>query len=251
MKKIGNEFTSRSADAQAINDELLKLQIELLPNFGPNWHRHSMIGMKVEALARSLYYAEIYKRILDVPGVICEFGVHWGATLVELINLRSIFEPFNHSRTVFGFDTFEGFPALNAKDGKLLKKGDFSTSENYQETLSKILSLHEATAPYPHIKKFSLVKGDAGITFNKWLDKNPHAIISMAIFDMDLYKPTNEILKKIVPRLTKGSILVFDELNCEIFPGETVALRETIGLEKLRLRRVPYQPFCSWAIWGE
>ena len=138
MIKRGSEFTSRSNSAQAANDELLKLQIALLPEFGPNWHRHSMIGMKVEALARTLYYADLYKKIVNVPGVICEFGVQWGATLVELINLRSILEPFNHSRIIFGFDTFEGFTSVSKEDGDFSKLGDYSSIDHYYETLSSI-----------------------------------------------------------------------------------------------------------------
>jgi len=251
MKKLGTEFTSSTSAAQKINEELLEFQLKLLPKFGANWHRHSMIGQKVEALARTLYYADLYKKVIGVPGVICEFGVQWGTTMVELINLRSIFEPFNHSRTIIGFDTFEGFTSIDPKDGELSNPGDYSSIHNYYDMLDKILSLHEASAPLAHIQKFELIKGDASITFNNWLNENPHAIVSMAIFDMDLYKPTLDCLENLIPRLTKGSILVFDELNCKVFPGETVALREAIGTHKLKLQRAPYQPFCSWAVWGE
>ena len=38
-----------------------------------------------------------------------EFGVRWGQNLITLNNLRGIYEPFNHSRKIIGFDTFEGF----------------------------------------------------------------------------------------------------------------------------------------------
>ena len=39
----------------------------------------------------------------------------------------------------------------------------------------------------------------------------------MAIFDMDIYKPTKDALNAIKSRFTKGSVLVFDELNCKEF----------------------------------
>jgi hypothetical protein len=68
---------------------------------------------------------------------------------------------------------------------------------------------------------------------------------------MDLYKPTRDVLETILPRLTRGSVLVFDELNCPRFPGETTALAEVLGLDNLRLRRDPHQPYCAWAIWGD
>ena len=50
--------------------------------------------------------------------------------------------------------------------------------------------------------------------------------MSLAIFDFDIYKPTKAALEAIKPHLFKGSVLVFDELADDIFPGETVALRE-------------------------
>lgn len=251
MKKIGSEYTSMTDDGINVNKELLKLQMSLLPKYGANWHRHSLVGLKVEALARVLYYADLYKKILNVPGVICEFGVQWGATLTELINLRSIFEPFNYSRVIYGFDTFEGFNSVTEHDGDHSKVGDYASMENYEDTLEKVLALHEAAAPLNGIKKYELIKGDASETFNPWLEDNPQAIVAMAIFDMDLYKPTYDVLEKIIPRLTKGSLLVFDELNHKQFPGETLAVRELIGTHNLRLNRTPMQPFCTWAVWGD
>lgn len=40
-----------------------------------------------------------------------------------------------------------------------------------------------------------------------------------------------------MPHLTRGSVLGFDELNCGEFPGETVAVREVLGLDRVALRR--------------
>jgi hypothetical protein len=251
MERNHGEIDLRPADQQQRNETLFEIFTDLLPKFGPYWQRHSLVGLKVESLSRALHYARLYEKIVDVPGVICEFGVQWGATMVELINLRSIFEPFNQSRVIYGFDTFEGFPQVSDEDGHHSGVGDYASAEYYLETLSEILRLHEASAPMPHLKKHALIKGDASETFSEWLDSNPHAIIALAIFDMDLYKPTRDILEMIRPRLTKGSLLVFDELNCEFFPGETVAIREIIGTENIRLRRSPLQPWASWAVWGD
>lgn len=225
--------------------------MRILPSLGDLWHRHAALGVKTETLARLLYYAELYKQVISVPGVICEFGVQWGATLVALTNLRAMFEPYNHGRQIIGFDTFEGFPSIDAKDGSFSQIGDYASVEGHMQALGELLELHEATAPLAHIKKHSLVKGDISSTFPFWLDENPHALISMAIFDTDLYRPTVDVLRIILPRLTKGSLLVFDELSCPPFPGETVAVREVLGTETLRLRRSPLQPFCSWAVWGD
>lgn len=235
----------------ALNELKEATQI-LIPKFGDeSWNKHSLLTMNVTVLSRILYLNELYQNVLNIPGVICEFGVQWGATLTQLINLRSIYEPFNHSRTIYGFDTFDGFPSVHEKDGGNYNKNDMSSQENHEEKLEEILSLIEKFPPLSHIKKFELIKGDAILTIDKWLEENPHAIISMAIFDMDLYEPTKIVLEKIKPRLIKGSVLAFDELNCKAFPGETRALDEAIGLNNLKLHRSKFHPFGSWAIFGE
>ncbi len=229
---------------------LKEISMQLLPEFGDiAWPRHSLVTQNVAATARTLFLNDIYKSIIDVPGVICEFGVQWGGTLTQLSNLRAIYEPFNHSRTIYGFDTFTGFPSTSEKDGNKYKVGDLGTIENHEDTIDEILDLIESLSPLPGIKKHQLIKGDVCQTFAPWLDDNPHAIIALAFLDMDLYEPTKAVLSQITPRLTKGSVLVFDELNCKAFPGETVALREVFGLDRFRLRRSAPYPFCTWAVY--
>ncbi len=251
LTKIAGEFTQQSLDEQKRHQQLLELTQTLLPKFGHQWNIHNLASLKRQSLSRVLYYNHLYQKILETPGVICEFGVQWGATLAQLINLRGLYEPFNYSRKIFGFDTFEGFPELSQEDGPCATKGDYKTPQDYEKTLEILLNLHESFSPISHMKKFELIKGDASLTIHTWLEKNPHAIISMAIFDMDIYKPTKEVLEKIIPRLTKGSLLVFDELNCPYFPGETLAVQEVLGLNNLTLRHFPHQPYCAWAVWGE
>ena len=68
---------------------------------------------------------------------------------------------------------------------------------------------------------------------------HPETIISLAIFDFDIYKPTKAAMEAIKPRLCKGSIVVFDELCDDIFPGETVALDEVFGITNCRVQRMP------------
>ena len=122
--KIDGAYTNlRDVEIQQ-QRELSNIASALIPKFGVDWPRHSLVTLGVRSLARILYYNDLYKKILDVPGVICEFGVQWGSTLSQLIALRSIYEPFNTSRKVIGFDTFAGFPSVDVKDGGGAQKGD-------------------------------------------------------------------------------------------------------------------------------
>jgi hypothetical protein len=251
LVKLSGEFTMQNSNERERIQRLSELQSVLLPRIGAQWNVHQSLFLRRQSLSRLLYFYELYQKIIEVPGVICEFGVQWGAGLSTLINLRGMLEPFNHSRTIYGFDTFEGFPSVDEKDGGLSAIGDYATLENYEKILEEVLLIQESFSPIPHLKKFDLVKGDASETVPVWLKNNPHAIIAMAILDMDLYKPTKDVLAHIMPRLTRGSVLVFDEVNCRHFPGETEALNEVIGLNNLKLRRFPHQPFCAWAVYGE
>jgi Macrocin-O-methyltransferase (TylF) len=249
LESIDGEFTQRSNDEHQNDAELFRIASSRLGggSFGVQWNYHFSVYLKRQIVSRILYQDYLYKKILDVPGVILEFGVHWGATIATLINLRGIYEPYNHSRTIYGFDTFSGFPEVSQKDGGFSKDGDYSTSQDYEKELEKVLSLHEAFSPISQIKKFALIKGDVVESLPAFLEANPHIVVSMAIFDMDIYSPTKSALEMVIPRMTKGSLFVFDELNCRHFPGETRAVDEVIGLNELRLQRVPNQPYCAFA----
>lgn len=203
-------------------------------------------------LSRVLYYYDLYRKILDTPGCICEFGVRFGDTLSLFTNLRGILEPYNYTRRVIGFDTFEGFPSVNpSMDTTAHEIGECTVPVGYEVHLDAILDLHEKMAPVAHIKKHELIKGDASTTFRQWLKSNPQVCIAMAILDMDLYDPTLAVLKDLLPHMPKGSLLVFDEFSYPYFPGEAVAVKEVLGLHNLRLHMNPHQPSCAWAVIGE
>lgn len=218
----------------------------------PNSEKLNNIGLylKRQDLTKVLFMNDIYNHILNVHGVIMEFGVRWGPNLVTLNNLRGIYEPFNYSRKIIGFDTFSGFPNVDEKDGShsIIEKGAFSVTENYQDYLDNILSYHESECPLSHIKKNSTVKGDASVELEKYLKEHPETIIAFAYFDFDIYEPTKKCLELIKPYLTKGSIVGFDELNDPQFPGETIAVRETLGLNNVRIQRSKFSGIQSYFI---
>ncbi len=141
---------------------------EVLANVG--------IFQKRQELTKQLFFNKIYEdHILNTHGVVMEFGVRWGQNLVTLNNLRGLHEPFNHSRKIIGFDTFSGFPSVDLKDGahEAVHEGSFSVTENYQHYLQELLDFHEGECPLSHIKKNTLVKGDASEMLGKYLAAHP------------------------------------------------------------------------------
>ncbi len=238
--------SSREKDAQGKLVEILKTTTipddELLANLG--------LFLTSKNLSRLLFFYEIYKKIVHTHGIIVEFGVRWGQTLSLMSALRGIFEPFNRHRKIVGFDTFEGFRGLSSTDGEKCRctNGSFSVSDNYEKTLAEILTIQEDLNPISHLKKYEIVKGDAINTIPKYFQKHSESLVSLAIFDFDIYNPTKAALEAVKPRIFKGSVLVFDELCDDIFPGETVALMETIGVSNMRIQRFPMTARISYAV---
>jgi hypothetical protein len=190
-------------------------------------------------LRRFLFFDSLYRQFIGVPGVIIEFGCRWGQNLAILQSLRAIYEPYNVLRKIIGFDTFQGFPGVTEKDGTAtyIATGGYGVCKDYESYLEGLLSLKETQSPISNVKKFELIPGDAATTFEQYLQKHPETIVAFAYFDMDLYEPTKQCLKLLMKHVTKGSVIGFDELNMSQFPGETVALQEALGTNKVRLQR--------------
>lgn len=208
------------------------------------------------ALARLLFMHELYQRIIGIHGIIIEFGVRWGRNLALFEALRGIYEPYNHTRKIVGFDTFRGFPSIHRNDRgssseDLLAPGGYAVTESYEEHLQSVLECHERDSPLSHMRKFELVKGDASEEIERYLATHPETIVALAYFDMDLYEPTKRCLNAIKDHTARGAILGFDELNHRDFPGETVAFKEVFGTGRYTLRRSPINPTSSYIVFGE
>jgi hypothetical protein len=193
---------------------------------------------------------ELYKLIEKVPGSIIECGVGSGLGLMSFAHFCSIFEPYHYVRHIIGFDTFEGFTELDEKDkgGKAehMKKGGLSF-DTY-DILKEAIQLYDQNRTLGHINKIQLVKGDISATLPPFLEKNPHLVISLLYLDMDLYRPTKDTIELLLKRIPKGGMIVFDEINHGDYPGETIALMESIGIANLRLQRLPMSSMTSYAI---
>ncbi len=48
--------------------------------------------------------------------------------------------------------------------------------------------------------------------------------------------------------MPKDAILVFDELDNPIWPGETAALLGTVDVNKLKLQRIDWDPYIGYAV---
>jgi hypothetical protein len=203
------------------------------------------------AIAKFLARNEIFKRILGVNGSIVECGVLHGAGLFTFAQLSAIHEPYNHTRRIIGFDTFTGVPAVHAADTKTGSSSHFRSGAlagSTEAELRRAIALFDANRPLSHIPKLELVAGDLRESAAKYIAANPHLVVSLLYLDVDLYEPTKAALEAFLPRIPKGGIVAFDELNAQTFPGETVAAEEMLGLSKMKLERFPFDPYISYCV---
>jgi hypothetical protein len=211
---------------------------------------NSALFLKRQELSKILFLNYLYQMFKETHGIMIEFGVRWGQNLVTLNNLRGIFEPYNYGRKLIGFDTFEGFVNVDANDGQhqVIKNGAFSVTENYESFLEDLLRLHHNESPLAHIPKNEIFKGDAVVEFTKYLKNHPETLVSFAYFDFDIYAPTKDCLDLLLPVMTKGGIIAFDELLDPQFPGETIAYKEIFKEYNCKLFKNPFGGIQSYII---
>jgi hypothetical protein len=203
-----------------------------------NYVDNFTVYTNVNLIKKFLFRNYIYKKTLKIPGSIFECGMGMGSGFFAWVNLKNIYEPYNHTKKIIGFDTFAGFPNIhrldksNLKNNNLKKRGVNYNNYNF---LKKMLLQKEATLPLSHIKSNLLIKGNISFTIRDYLKKNKNTLISVLYLDLDLYKPTLDCLKYAYDCIPKGGVIVFDELNHDFWPGETLALKKFFNIKSINL----------------
>ena len=240
LKQLHNNTNSKQQEARL---DLQKLFNErpfddnlLLTNFG--------LFIRSSALAKIFFLHEIYTKITDIPGDIFIFGVWLGQDIITLESIRAMIEPYNCSRSIVGFDTFNGYDDITMNDKKtdVINVSGYDVPDGYEIYLSKLIDYHKKENTMGEKLNHDLIKGNVINTLPKHLNNHPETIIALAYFDMAIFKPTSIALKTISPRLVKGSIVVFDELNDKRYPGETKAFREWIESYNYKISRSKILP---------
>ncbi|TRZ96051.1 class I SAM-dependent methyltransferase [bacterium] len=205
--------------------------------------------VREQELRRLLALYEIFKKVLPVKGSIIECGVYRGFGLMAWAYFSSILENVNMNRRIYGFDSFAGFPSVGKEDKNLYSKiKTKSLSSNSFDELNELIRIYDANRFLGHINKVQLIKGDAVKTIPKFVKNNKHLIVSLLFLDFDLFEPTKVALENFLPRMPRGAIIAFDELDNPIWPGETQALLETVGINKLRIERLNFDPYIGYAV---
>lgn len=158
------------------------------------------------------------KKVDHVPGVAAECGVYCGSTLRMLAKAAP-------SRKFFGFDTFKGLPAAMWSEGEPHAVGDFADTS------------FEAVQQYMTIcPNVQLVQGEFPASADSAMDN-----FAFVHLDFDFYESTRAALEWLLPRMSPGGVILFDDYEWHRCPGVKRAIDE-MGL--VVERTVSYQ-----AVW--
>jgi hypothetical protein len=144
--------------------------------------RHMPTALGFETQKELLEFA---LREVAVSGHYLEFGVFSGGTIRHIARCAP-------SKTIHGFDSFEGLPG--AWTGFGLGQRAFSRSSRLPRVPASV-TLH---------------KGWFNETLGTWRSAHPGPV-AFAHIDCDLYSSTVDILDALADRLQTGSVIVFDE----------------------------------------
>lgn len=185
-------------------------------------------------LDKALAHYELYKRIVDLPGHVMEFGVYKAASLIRLASFRRLLET-ETSRKIVGFDAFGTFPhAEGESDADAAFISSFESEAGDGLTLEQV----EAILAHKGFKNVELVGGNIGETLPAWLDSHPETQIALLHVDTDVYSPSKTAIEHCWDRLVPGGLLVLDDYNA--VEGETRAVNELLRRESLRVHKLPF-----------
>ena len=192
-------------------------------------------------IGKFLNHLEIYKKILDLPGDILEFGVYKGTSLVRLLSFRNLLESEN-SRKVFGFDIFGKFPDTLELESDREFVQRFENAGGYGISKSEL----EFHLKNKGIGNYELIEGDIMKTVPRYLANNPSKKIALLHIDVDVYEPTKMILENLWDKVVKGGIVMLDDYGT--VEGETKAVDEFFADKNIAIHKPGFNHIPSYII---
>ena len=176
--------------------------------------------------------------IKNVPGDIVECGIFKGTGMLLWLKLIKIYCP-NTIKKVVGFDMFkkdELLESLNEQDKKTMTHL-FDYAKNNNITVSQLeLLLKESEFKS---EQYAIIDGDISNTIHEFIKDKPGFRISLINFDLDLDKPTYEVLNAVWDRIPKGGIIIFDEYSIDRW-SESNAVDRFIKGKNIQLNCLSY-----------
>ncbi|RJP29788.1 MAG: hypothetical protein C4533_02025 [Candidatus Omnitrophota bacterium] len=180
-----------------------------------------------------LYFKRVFEYIKDKEGDVVECGVHFGRTLLFLSHLV---KDEGTGRKIWGFDSFEGLPALSKEDLGLRprRKGELSAG-NILKVNNFLISGGLGNDFVS--SQVTLIKG----FFKDSLSKYTGSKIAILHIDADLYDSYLTVLNEFYPKVVSGGVVLFDEYvttrDMIYWPGAQRAIDDFFGDKKNLIQR--------------
>ncbi len=181
----------------------------------------------------------LLEELRDVPGDVVECGVGYGKSLTTLVFGVAV---LRLERTVYGFDSFAGFPEASAQDlgprvpAVGVPTGWTKTAVELIRTIFRTDESREDSLLREHQVGVELVSGFFADTLTARLPEK----IAFLHVDCDLYESTRAVLEECLPRMSPGGVVVFDEYRDRNWPGATIAIDEVCRARGMRVAYFPY-----------
>jgi O-methyltransferase len=209
----------------------------------------SRLALKILGIADASYrpnfaaLANAIERTARLNGDIIECGVFRGSTLLGMAHRLAVLG--RRGATLFGCDSFQGFPAPSKEDA--LRDGTFHerTQEGiYSDTSCEALRSRIIALGYG--RNIQLVKG----FFSDTLSQFAQMKFRVAHLDCDLYQSYVTCLEFLYPRIVPGGYMVFDEYDTSesVYPGARKAIDEFLADKPERLQRLGDLSDARWFV---
>ena len=191
---------------------------------------------------RFLYHHRLMQKINGLEGDVVECGVGWGESLLHFATIASVEQP---QRRLWGFDSFEGWPAPTKEDES--PRGTVAGDVYSEERLgmSPLKMLRDTFSWFGIPKAWlathvTLVQG----WFDKCLGLYTGDKIALLHLDCDLHDSYKLCLEAFYPKLIVGGVLAVDEYAGSFewlyFPGARLAIDEYMSDKHVRRERDEY-----------
>ena len=238
-----SHFTNANTEQRLARQQILSLASEKLA-FEDEFFRDLPLFTHSGIVARSQAIHDLYMNVRNLPGLFLDFGTWKGSNMVLLENFRAIYDNFDAQRKIIGFDTFSGYEGFleNESQDSTIQNQTYSLDLEYSSYLQNLLSLHEiANGKRTAIHR--VVVGNAVVKLPEILNDEVGTPIALALFDMNAFEPTFEVLKQLIPRISTGTFLTFWQFTRPQISGERRALYEVKDLlPKFKLHKSQTYP---------
>lgn len=180
----------------------------------------------------------LLEKALVHPGDVIECGVYRGASLRRIARTAKDIAP---ERTVFGLDSFEGFPdgGISEQDtrqfrGETRLMGKFKDANDVPARLNRMAEVFDI--------RLELRRG----YFENTLPTVSSQEFCFLHIDCDTYAGHKEVLESLYDQLVPGAVIVFDDYDAKSWPGATKAVDEFLGKKGLTIERCEARASPAW-----